>query len=150
MEKNAMLALFMGLFLVACQTSGPQFNLVLSNASNADVSDVEVLLDGKPAYQVARLLAHTNQGNTKRIKGVAPKASLIRWKSGDRSYEKAFKPEKTLPDSFQGHITLEFKSADKVLLFSQAGPDTEDPLMPWGTPEEWEGAPSIPGLTGSN
>jgi hypothetical protein len=107
-------------------------------------------LDGKPVYQVASLSAHTSQGNTKRIKGAAPKSSLIRWKSGDRSYEKAFKPEKTLPERFQGHITLEFKSADKVLLFSQAGPDAEDPLMPWGTPEEWEGAPSIPGLTGRN
>ncbi|MFT5123259.1 MAG: hypothetical protein ACI9TH_005001 [Kiritimatiellia bacterium] len=140
--------LFSGLIFTGCQTSGPQFKLVLSNASNVDVSDVEVLLDGKPVYQLAQLEAHENQGNSLLIKGKAPNTSIIRWNSGENSYEKTFKPEKSLPKSFQGHITLEFKAADEVQLFSQAGQAGQDPEMPWSTPEEWEGAPSIPGLTG--
>ena len=132
-----------------CKTTGSSFGLTVSNNSDAKVVDVDVLLDGVVAYHVAQLKPREIMEIPVKVQAVGPRQSTVRWKteSGD-TVEKTFTPETPLPTRFGGQLDMEFKSDRDVVMFSDLKQSREGSKIPWARPEAWEGAPTIPGLSG--
>ena len=141
-----MIALAMG----CVSTFTPKgYELTVSNNSDAKVKDVEVVLDGSLAFRAAQLKPRELMADPIQLRGSGPQETIIRWKTenGD-AQEKIFSPEKPLPKRFDGRLDMEFKSDKDVAMYSDLKENKEGSVLPWATPEEWEGAPSIPGLGG--
>ena len=149
--KKRMLVGLLGLFLglcAGCKTTQSGFGLRVSNNSDVKVTDVEVRLDGRVAYQAAQLKPREIMLEPLRIGGGGPAETLVRWKNTDGEVvEKVFKPETALARNFKGQIDMEIKSATEVAMFSVMREAREGSVIPWNIPEAWEGSPSIPGLS---
>jgi len=140
--------LILGVSVVGCATTGGGFDLTVSNNSDAKVKEVEVVLDGRLAYRVDQLKPREIMVDPISVRASGPRESLVRWRTEKgETVEKRFAPEKPLPRNFKGKLDMEFRSAVEVVMYSDLMENREGSLIPWARPEDWEGAPTIPGLS---
>lgn len=137
------------LWVSGCATRSVAPRVTVANEYGAPISDVRVYFgdtvrfarDGMASYEVA-------PGVT--VEGGIPSELHVQWRTEDGELmRRTVRREAPLPPSFRGRILLQIEHDGVVRPFVQGERGDGAADIPWARPESWEGAPNIPGLSGS-
>jgi hypothetical protein len=136
----------LALLAAGCTTTG--YNLVVVNAGDAPIRDVEVRTDGALRYAATTIDAD-QYGTQRRTDEGLPAVSELRWKdSSGKLHTQKIDAGKPLPQGFKGRVVFQIKGTT-IRVFTQAAEAGSGSDIPWGFDDRVDGTSSMPGMPGS-
>jgi hypothetical protein len=146
--KYFLLNLLPLLFLTACVSRGPQYQISIGNEHpEQSLRDVEVLGDGRRLQQFPTIGPNKSAALKPRT-GTPPAELTVRWTAPDgSSREQTLAPRQDMPVNFEGMVFVKINPDQQSELQRIAFTSDDDSILPWNVPESWEGSVGFPGMT---
>lgn len=145
---RALLPLFLLLTLAGCAGTGRRYQVNVGNGRPElpPLQDVELEVDGKRVQRFTRI-APQKIAATKPREGRLPHTLTVRWTDpeGERHTSVLDIRDEVEPD-FEGQLLVHIQPDQSVTLTPLPPTGEEMSILPWNTPEAWEGSISVPGF----
>ncbi len=137
-----------GLALSGCQTNSPRCQLAVSNVTEQPISNIVLTLGDVALHTTPSLEPHSEE-YYKPTRALPSKDATIEWQKADgKTLAKRAPLEEKLGPKFRGRVFFQIDKNDNVQVFVVEDTNANQPVMPWGKPERWEGMVGIPGMSG--
>lgn len=146
MKPSLLLIVFLS--LLGCATRGPQHQVSVGNAHpRGSIRDVRVEVDGRLDREFAAIGGNKTAALRPR-RGAAPQEITVSWTTPDGTARRETVRTGLEPgEHFQGNMVVEINESQQARLWKITTTDDDDSILPWATPESWEGTVGIPGMS---
>lgn len=146
MKTFTILTLFL-LLGAGCVSRGPRHQVSIGNAHpQRSMRDVRVEVDGRlvrefPAIGGQKTAALKPRG------GTAPQEVTVSWIDPEgRPRRETLQTGLAPGERFNGNIVVEINTDQVAKVWAIPSTDDDTSILPWATPENWEGTIGIPGM----
>ena len=146
-ERQLSLLSVLLLMLSGCSSTKPQYQVSVGNAhSQKAVQDVQLIIDGEPS-EAFPLIAAAKEAASKPRSGTLPKELRVTWKDADgQQHDQQVEVSGPELDRFKGNLICEISKTNTLKLHAVPSLEEELSVIPWASPENWEGSIGIPGM----
>ncbi len=142
------LLIFVLLLSGGCVSRGPRHQVSIGNSHpQHSVRDVRVEVDGRLAREFPAIGGQKTAALRPRS-GAAPREVTVQWTDPEgnprrETLQTGLKPG----ERFNGSIVVEIDTEQLAKVWAIPFPANDESILPWATPENWEGSIGIPGMT---
>lgn len=131
----------------ACTSIGPRYQVAVGNYTGQPIYRIRVTENGIARFSTDHI-PPTKALGSKPSKIAPPQQLELFWidAAGKSQRQEISIDPATVASDFRGHLWMEIMPAEKVKFYVITAPPDEASDVPWTRPEDWEGAPTIPGL----
>jgi len=134
--------------LSGCVTTSPRCQVAVSNVKDEPVSDVVLTLGGVTRHTAPKLNPHS-ETYYEPTRVLSSREATVTWRNRDgETFSRRVTVEEKMGSKFRGKVYFQINKGDTVRAYVSPDKGSDEPLMPWGKPETWEGSVGFPGLPG--